>query len=208
MISRFIVVIVMVTSWGRGSFHQQCPVIGIRRAEILAEICGRETHWFAEIARARIEPASGEWPSICGQIHRRRAAVRKINHIGLSGFGERDSIGTYASEGLHPRERQRSKEVVQRTKLGGGTFVAHGERVMIGSVDAIPDVAVANRAIEAGGEVSARADDPPCAAPHFISVMDLFLLRWNAAQVFVAVLSVQHRFLKTPIGAQARDENG
>ena len=107
----------------------------------------------------------------------------KIDDIDFPWIGERDGAGGHAAKGVHSPVGQRGEEIVQRAQLHGGAFVFDDERVTVGRVDAIPHVAVADRAMKPGGEVAAGADNPPRATPHFAGVMHLLAGRRVAAQV-------------------------
>jgi hypothetical protein len=88
------------------------------------------------------------------EIHSHFSAVRQVEHIILPGLSQRDGIPLHGLEGLHPLKGQSDEESIQESQLRGGAFARDGEGTVVGSIDPVPDVAVADRAIEAGRETA------------------------------------------------------
>src|SRR5262245_2929467 len=100
--------------------------------------------------------------------------MRKINDVNLSSLRKRDGIRTDCVRvRLHPPVRQRAEEIVQQPELRARAFVPNGERVAVGRVYPIPNIAVSDRPVKAGRQIAASTDDAPGAPTHFVRVMDL-----------------------------------
>ena len=136
-----------------------------------------------ELAGPRIIPAGGQRIFSGGQIDCGRAALGKINDVGLSRVSKRNGAACHARKWMHLPVRKFREEVIEDAELFAGAFIFDGKIIFVGSVDAVPDIAMADGAVKAGGEISAGTDDAPCGPAHFVRVMDLVSFGRMPAQI-------------------------
>src|SRR5262249_40054269 len=145
---------------------------GVRRLKILPTRRG-EARRLAEFAGAWVKPARGQRLAHRGKVHRDGSTVRQVGGESVVGLSQCDGGAGHLGEGLQAPEGQGGEKVVKRGQLAGRAFIAEDEAVVMGRVNPVPNITVADGAVESGGKVTSRADDAPRAATHFVRMMHL-----------------------------------
>src|SRR5262245_59419053 len=105
----------------------------------------------AEFAGARVKPARGQSLTRRGKVHRDGSTARKVGDESVGFPSQGDGVTGHRGEGLQPPEGQGGEKVVERGELAASAFIAEDEAVVMRRVNPVPDVAVADGAVESGG---------------------------------------------------------